>query len=158
MEGERSKTTYTKHSAAKKKKAGLGVEMSIDLQYDEDGKCINAYEQLIQVGMLVGSYGKWKSKPVNMTPGTDKKSMKYLTDLHLKLEDESWKPKPSKRIYIAKANGKLRPLGIPSPRDKIVQESMKAILESVLEPKFLDCSHGFRPKRGCHSALVQIRY
>lgn len=52
----------------------------------------------------------------------------------------------------------MRPLGIASPRDKIIQEVFRAIMEQVLEPKFLNSSHGFRPKRGCHSALAMVRY
>ena len=51
----------------------------------------------------------------------------------------------------------MRPLGIGSSRDKIVQQAMKVTLETILEPKFLDSSHGFRPGRGCHTALKEIR-
>jgi retron-type reverse transcriptase len=88
-----------------------------------------------------------------MTPGSDtitfdRISIKYVENLHRSLKEESWSP--NRRIYIEKANGKKRPLGISSPRDKIVQQSMRKVLESVLEPKFIDCSHGFRPGRSCH--------
>lgn len=98
-----------------------------------------------------------------MTPSIDKITFdglesQHLLDIHSKLRNESWQPKPSKRIYIKKANGTFRPLGVSSLRDKIVQDSFRAILAVVLEPKFLDVSTGFRKNRGCHDALAQIRY
>lgn len=72
------------------------------------------------------------------------------------LKDQSFQFKPVRRELIPKPNGKMRPLGIPSPRDKIIQEVMKSILEVIYEPIFSDSSHGFRPTRGCHSALKEI--
>jgi hypothetical protein len=81
-----------------------------------------------------------------------------IISLAKRLERKCYKPNPTKRVFIPKANGKMRPLGIASTEDKIVQQGIKIILDNIFEPKFSNLSHGFRPRRSCHSALELIYY
>ncbi len=79
-----------------------------------------------------------------------------IENLVLRLKNKSYKPQPSLRVYIPKSNGKLRPLGIASYEDKIVQLALKKIIEAIYEPRFLMNMYGFRPHRGCHDAVKDL--
>ena len=114
------------------------------------------YRNLYNPAFFLLAYERIQAKPGNMTAGSDGKtidgmSMKRIEALIQKLKDFSYQPKPARRTYIPKANGKTRPLGIPSFDDKLVQEVVRMILESIYEPTFCATSHGFRPKRSCHT-------
>ena len=98
-----------------------------------------------------------------MTPGTDGTSINGMSQERIdsiieKMRNGTYHPQPARRTYIPKKNSdKLRPLGIQSGDDKLVEEAVKMILEAIYEPTFSDKSHGFRPGRSCHTALKQIQ-
>ena len=81
-----------------------------------------------------------------------------IENLVKRLKNKTFIPCPAKRVYIPKANGKMRGLAIAIYEDKIVQLALKKIVEAIYEPKFLNCMHGFRPNKGCHGAIKELTY
>jgi group II intron reverse transcriptase/maturase len=122
-----------------------------------------SYKQLFDINIYKSAYQKLKSNPGNLTEGTDNEtldgiSLEWAQDVINQMKDRNFQFKPYLRVYIPKKNsiGKLRPLGIPSPRDKIIQQAIRMILESIYEPLFLNTSHGFRPNRSTTTAVFEI--
>lgn len=122
----------------------------------------NVSKIVSNINILKLAYNNIKSKSGVNTPGSDKETLDGLTEnwfinIQKEINTGGFKFKPSRRIDIPKTNGKIRTLGIPSPRDKIIQEAMKLVLEAIYEPTFLECSHGFRPGKGCHTAINYLK-
>lgn len=134
------------------------TEHSTDLNY----KFERLYRILFNEEMYYIAYEKLSKKNGNLTEGVDGKTIDGMSMSRIKrlidtLKDETYQPMPSRRRYIPKKNGKKRPLGIPSFCDKLLQEVVRMILEAIYEGSFEKSSHGFRPKRSCHTALVSIQ-
>ena len=131
---------------------------SSDLTY----KFERLYRILFNEEMYYVAYQRIYAKPGNMTKGVDEKTIDGFSISKIKqlidtLKEETYQPYPSKRTYIPKKNGKKRPLGIPSFIDKLLQEVIRMMLEAIYEGSFEKSSHGFRPKKSCHTALVSIQ-
>lgn len=127
------------------------------------GYCKNLTTIMSNKSFLIGCWARIKSKPGNMTPSLDSDTLDGLNEswfdqVSNQFRNGLFKFKPSRRTYISKPNGKLRPFTMPSPKDKIVQEGMRFLLEIIFDREFLNCSHGFRPQKGCHTCLKDIRY
>jgi group II intron reverse transcriptase/maturase len=121
------------------------------------------YRTLYNPSFYLLAYQQTYSKPGNMSKGIDGQtfdgmSLKRIEKIIASLKDHSYQPKPARRTYIPKKNGKLRPLGVPSSDDKLIQQVIKMLLESIYEDTFSVNSHGFRPGRSCHTTLSQIKF
>jgi group II intron reverse transcriptase/maturase len=126
----------------------------------------DVYRLMYKEDLYILAYERLKSKPGNMTPGTDEEtldgfSLEVIRQIIQEMRTEQFRFRPVRQQFIPKPNGKMRKLGIPCVRDKIVQEVILLILEAIYDSPhgsyFSDSSHGFRPQRSCHTALREFR-
>ena len=120
------------------------------------------FPKLYNTELWLMAYERIATKPGSMTPGNDGQTvdgmgMERIDNIIAQLKASSYKPTPVRRKYIEKANGSLRPIGIPSFDDKLLQTVVRFILEAIYEPTFSEASHGFRPNRSCHTALAEVK-
>jgi group II intron reverse transcriptase/maturase len=123
--------------------------------------CEELYRQLFNPQLYLLAYGRIYANKGAMTPGAtgetaDGMSLGKIGRIIDALRHERYRFSPVKRVYIPKKSGKLRPLGLPPWSDKLVGEVVRLLLEAYYEPQFSDRSHGFRPRRGCHTALREV--
>lgn len=126
------------------------------------GKWFSLIDKVYRKGTLEAA---WKKVRANKgAAGVDKitikkfeaNQVKYLKEIELELKIETYVPMAVKRAYIPKEKGKMRPLGIPALKDRIVQQAVKMVLEPIFEKEFLDISFGFRPKKGAQMAIAEV--
>ena len=119
------------------------------------------YRQMFNRELYLLAYGNIYSNQGAMTPGASEETADGMSEEKINqitglMRNERYRFSPARRVYIPKKNGKLRPLGLPSWSDKLVGEVVRLLLEAYYEPVFSDRSHGFRKRRGCHTALREI--
>src|SRR3954447_15593222 len=122
----------------------------------------DVYRQLFNPELFLQSYARLYRNDGAMTKGVtaenvDGMSLGKINGIIDQLRYERYRWSPVRRVYIPKPKGGSRPLGIPTWSDKLLQDVVRAILEAYYEPRFSDQSHGFRPGRGCHTALARVK-
>jgi group II intron reverse transcriptase/maturase len=122
----------------------------------------DVYRQLFNPSLYLRAYGRIYRNDGAMTRGAtaetvDGMSQEKTAAIIEQLRFERYRWTPARRVYIPKQKGGFRPLGMPTWSDKLLQEVIRSILEVYYEPQFSSLSHGFRPNRGCHTALIQIQ-
>jgi group II intron reverse transcriptase/maturase len=120
------------------------------------------YRLMYNSNLYLTAYGKIYRNKGAMTEGVTEEtvegmSLDKIETIIRALRDERFRWRPVRRVYIPKKHGKMRPLGLPDWSDKLVQEVIRLLLNAYYEPQWSSHSHGFRPERGCHSALREIK-
>lgn len=119
------------------------------------------WDNMISEAWLTQAWEEIRTNQGSQTPGTDRRTaedidLDRIRQLSKKLHAGTYRPQSVRRVYIPKSNGKLRPLGIPTIEDRLVQQALRMVLEPVFEADFLPCSHGFRQGHSPHTALRDV--
>ena len=142
----------------------LQLKLYLKAKQENGYKFYILYDKIFQKFILEEAYKRSKSK--NGSPGIDKQSFsdvetygrtKFLTEIREELRMRTYKPQAVKRVWIDKENGGQRPLGIPTVKDRIVQQACKMVIEPIFEADFNESSHGFRPKHSAKDAIIEIK-
>jgi group II intron reverse transcriptase/maturase len=141
-----------------------GAETVLDVLRERGRRglpCNELYRQMFNPQLYLLAYGRIYSNQGAMTPGVTQETVDGMSLAKIRriidaMRHERYRFRPARRVYIPKKNGKLRPLGLPTWSDKLVGEVVRLLLEAYYEPTFSDRSHGFRPRRGCHTALREV--
>ena len=128
---------------------------------NDDSKVKDVYTLLYRHTIWYQAYQNLYPNRGAFTNGIDDDTLndfdkKRINNIITSLKTKIYHPKPSKQIWIPKANGSKRPISVPSGTDKLIQEACRIILEHIYDSKFSNYSHGFRPNRSCHSALKEV--
>lgn len=131
------------------------------MKLSQTSRTPSIYHEVLSIQNLKYAYGQVSRKKGSNTRALDNTTLdgysnSTIKSVHESLKDHSFKFKPIRKVYIPKPNGESRPIGIPSPRDKVLQKSMAMALEKIYESKFEESSHGFRPNRSVHTAIKQV--
>jgi group II intron reverse transcriptase/maturase len=126
-------------------------------QQEPEGR-FHSLAHLIDVSALERAYRRRRKDAAVGVDGVTKEEYgqdleRNLLDLHERMKAKRYRHQPIRRVYIPKEKGKTRPIGISAFEDKLVQDAVREVLEAIYEQDFLDCSHGFRPKRSAHDAV-----